>query len=244
MRSALITGASRGIGRGIASELARQGFGLTLSSRDLADLRTVAAELREAGSPEVVTRAAELADRAQLDSLVDAHRGTFGAMNTLVLAAGVGTAGSIADLPTSRFDKTFAVNVAATAKLVQASLPLLRDGASADQGRGARIIALSSITGVYAESGLAVYGASKAAVISLMETINAEESAVGVMATAIAPGYVETDMSAWVTDIIPAAAMIQVADVVAVVKMLLELGRTACVTRIVMTRSGTDGHHA
>ena len=76
--------------------------------------------------------------------------------------------------------------------------------ATADRKRGARVIALASITGVYAEPGLAVYGASKAALISLMETLNAEESANGVMATAIAPAYVATDMSAWTADTIPA----------------------------------------
>lgn len=243
MRTAVVTGASRGIGRGIAVELAQQGFGLTLSSRDRSDLESLAVLLRDSGSPRVLTHAADMSDREQLHTIVDAHSDAFGSMHALVLAAGVGTAGAVGELADHRFDKTFAVNVAATIKLVQASLPLLRAGA-VDDKHGARIIALASIAGVYAESGLAAYGASKAAVLSLMDTINAEESGYGVMATAIAPGYVDTDMSAWVTDAIAATSMIQVADVVSVVRMLLELGSTASVTRVVMTRSGTDGYRA
>ncbi|KQW45006.1 short-chain dehydrogenase [Nocardioides sp. Root1257] len=244
MRSALITGASRGIGRGIALQLAQQGFGLTVTSRDESDLGSLAVHLREAGAQQVVMHAAELNARDQLDAVVRTHADTFGTMHALVLAAGVGTAGPVGDLPDHRVDKTFAVNVAATLKLVQASLPLLRLGAVDDPIHGARIIALASITGVYAEGGLAAYGASKAAVLSLMETINAEESKNGVMATAIAPGYVDTDMSAWVADKIAPASMIQVSDVVTVVTMLLELGATTSMTRLVMTRSGSDGYRA
>jgi 3-oxoacyl-[acyl-carrier protein] reductase len=127
---------------------------------------------------------------------------------------------------------------------VQRSLPLLRAAAAADPERGAKVIALASITGVYAEPGLAVYGATKAALISFMETLNAEESAHGVTATAIAPGYVDTDMSAWVTDTIPAHAMIPVADVVAVADMLLSLSPRTAIPTIVMARSGTNGYRA
>lgn len=97
---------------------------------------------------------------------------------------------------------------------------------------------------MYAEPGLAVYGATKAALISFMQTLNAEESAHGVTATAIAPGYVHTDMSAWATDTIPARTMIPVADVVAVADMLLSLGPRTSIATIVMSRSGTTEYRA
>src|SRR5215208_3087993 len=76
-------------------------------------------------------------------------------------------------------------------------LPLLRQTAQQNPHRGAKIIALSSLTGVAGEAGLAAYGASKAALISLCETVSMEESMHGVTATALSPGYVDTDMSAW-----------------------------------------------
>src|SRR5690606_16011933 len=143
-------------------------------------------------------------------------------MDVLVLNAGVGTAGPIDSLPIRRLDRSIEVNLASTFILVQHSLPLLR-AAAAHPERGAKVIALSSITGVYAEPGLAAYGATKAGLISSMETLNSEESGRGVTATAISPGYVDTDMSAWVTESIPAHSMIPVSDVVAVVDMLLAL---------------------
>jgi short-subunit dehydrogenase len=239
MRSALVTGASRGIGRGVARELAAQGFGLTITSRKEQPLRELAAELRSAGAAEVVPVAAELADRDRIGAVVRAHESAYGAMNALVLSGGVGTAAAFADLPAGRVERTFAVNTLSAVTAIQQALPLLRKAAALDAERGARVVALASITGVVAEPRLAAYGASKAALISLMETLNAEESANGVMATAIAPGYVATDMSEWITATVPADTMLQISDVVEVVAMLLRLGRTASITRIVMTRSGS-----
>jgi NAD(P)-dependent dehydrogenase (short-subunit alcohol dehydrogenase family) len=165
-------------------------------------------------------------------------------MDVLVLAGGVGTGGPLERLPRHRAEKTLAVNLTSAVTILQTALPMLRAAADADPERGARVIALASLAGIHAEPGLAVYGASKAAVISLMEALNAEESGRGVMATAIAPGYVATDMSAWVTDTIPADTMIPVDDVVAVVRMLLGLSRRTSLTRVVLTRSGTAGFSA
>ena len=141
-------------------------------------------------------------------------------------------------MPSHRVDNTIAVNLTSAITIVQTALPLLRAAARTHSAQGARVIAISSITGIYAEPGLAVYGASKAALISLMETLNAEESTSGVMATAIAPAYVATDMSAWTTDTIPADTMIPVADVVAVVRMLIEFGATTSLTKVALSRSG------
>ena len=240
----MVTGASRGIGRGIALELAQQGFGLTATSRREEDLAALAAELTDAGAPSVVPVAADLGDRTALAAVVERHAEAYATMDTLILSGGVGTGGPLESLPPHSVDKTIAVNLTSAITIVQTALPLLRAAAAADRKRGARVVALSSITGVHAEPGLAVYGASKAALISLMETLNAEESANGVMATAIAPAYVATDMSAWTADTIPAETMISVHDVVAVVRMLLEFGAVTSLTKVVLSRSGTSGFSA
>jgi NAD(P)-dependent dehydrogenase (short-subunit alcohol dehydrogenase family) len=97
---------------------------------------------------------------------------------------------------------------------------------------------------VYAESGLAVYGATKAALISLTETLNVEESGNGVTATAIAPAYVDTDMAAWIHDTIPPESMIEVADIVELVNTLLRLSAKAVVPKLVVGRAGTDCYRA
>lgn len=243
-RTALITGASRGIGHGIACELASRGYGLTVLSRSDRSLKALEDEFRAKGAAAVTTVVGDLSNRADVSEVVQVHNGVFGSMNVLALSGGVGTAAPVDALTQRRIDKTVEVNFASALTLVRDSLPLLRKAARDDPQRGARVIALSSLTGIFAEPGLAVYGASKAALVSLMETVNAEESGNGVMATAICPGYVDTDMSAWTTDVIPASTMIPVEDVVRVAGMLLDLGATTAITKLVLTRSGTPGYIA
>ncbi|MGV9482725.1 SDR family NAD(P)-dependent oxidoreductase, partial [Gordonia aichiensis] len=243
-KSALITGASRGIGLGIANRLAQQGYSLTITARDADRLNAVATDLRALGAPEVVAVAADMADEDGIARLLAEHADRYATLAALILNAGVGTAGALADSSMKRFDKTVAVNVRAPLQLVQGALPMLRAAAAADPAHGAKVVALSSITGVYAEAGLAVYGAAKAAMISLLATLNAEESGNGVTATAIAPAYVDTDMSAWIHDRIPPERMLAVNDVVEMVDSLLRLSARAVVPTIVMSRAGTDGYRA
>lgn len=243
VRSALVTGASRGIGLGIATELARQGYALTITSRKAEDLEAAATQLMEAGAHCVTVVPADLAQREQVAAVVTEHRRVHGSMDALVLNGGVGAAGPIEKLKERHLDLTLEVNVAASVLVLQQSMDLLLT-AAVDNPGGARVIILSSITGVHAEPGLAVYGAAKAALISLAETVNAERSADGVLATAIAPGYVATDMSAWVTDSIPADKMITVQDVVEVARMVLGLGRNTAIGKVVMSRAGSGGNRA
>lgn len=238
MRYALVTGGSRGIGLGISTRLAELGYGLTITARNADALGSVADNLREAGSPQVETVAADLADREAADLVVDAHRTAFGSMDVLVLNAGVGTAGTIADYPMRRFDKTLDVNVRAPFQILQNSIPLLRTAVEANPSGGAKVLALASLAGVYSESGLAVYGATKAAMLSLIDTLNAEESGNGITGTSIAPGYVDTDMSDWTKDKIPAESMIRVNDIVELATGVLKLSAQAVVPRIVVTRAG------
>jgi 3-oxoacyl-[acyl-carrier protein] reductase len=245
VRSALVTGASRGIGRGIAMSMARQGMGLTVTSRKLEDLEALAGELRAAGSPRVVHRAADMSDREAVAELVAVHEHCFGpTMDVLVANAGIGTASSVETSRMSRVQKTLDVNFLSVFVLMQTSLPLLRRAAAAQPQPGSKVIALSSITGVYAERNLAIYGASKAALISLVETFNLEEAENGVLATAIAPGFVNTDMSAWISDTIPSGTMVSIDDVVEVAQMVIALSRNAVVSKIILARAGSGGYAA
>jgi 3-oxoacyl-[acyl-carrier protein] reductase len=244
LRTALVTGASRGIGLGVATRLARNGWGLSISARQPERLADVAQTLKQAGSPQVLHHAVDLADEDAPETLIQLHEDAFGAMNALILNAGVGTVGRAADFPKNRLTKTLQVNLMSSIQLTQQALPLLRKGAVADTHRGAYIVGLSSITGVYADTGYSIYGASKAALLRYLEAVNQEESGAGVRATSLAPAYVSTDMTAWIADTVPLEAMIPVEDVVEVVDMLLRLSRTAGIGPIVMTRSGTTGFQA
>ncbi|MBM2619691.1 SDR family oxidoreductase [Actinoplanes sp. LDG1-06] len=229
-RRAVVTGASRGIGRGIALALAARGWNLTLVARRPFE---VAAEAEAAGAGKVEAVAADLATDA--DNVVLEHD----TLDALILCAGVGSAAPLAGDPMARFDKQFALNTRAPFVLVTKALPLLRAASG-----GGRVIALSSITGIQAEPKLSAYGASKAALLALVRGINAEESAHGVTATAIAPGYVDTDMSAWIRDTVPPERMIPVDDVVRTVLTLLDLSPRTVINEIVMSRAGTRGYEA
>jgi 3-oxoacyl-[acyl-carrier protein] reductase len=235
-RTALITGASGGIGLAIAHRLAAEHFDLTVSSRSIATLDPLAAALREHGT-RVEAVAADMVNEAHVSALAAAHTERFGSLSVLVLCAGTGTAGPLASYPMPRLDKQFAVNVRAPLQLVQHLLPALRTAAS-DSDRGAKIIAIASITGMAAEIGLAAYGACKAALISLCESITISEGGNGVTATAISPGYVDTDMSAWVHDQIDPATMISPADIAELVSGITRLSRRAVVPNIPVSRPG------
>lgn len=240
-RAALITGGSRGIGAAIAERLAAAGWDLTISARGLDALEETAARLRVTGA-RVEVVAADMADEAAIAGLIGAHTTAYGRCDALVVNAGMGVMGPVADFPVRRFDKLYQVNVRAPFLLMQGMLPTLR--ATAGERGAAKVIAISSITGVYPEPNLTAYGATKAALASICETFNLEESVHGVSATSICPGYVDTDMSEWTKGAIPADEMISGADVAAVAYAVTELGRYAVLPQAVLTRPGDNLHRA
>ncbi|KAA9153988.1 SDR family oxidoreductase [Amycolatopsis acidicola] len=236
-RTALVTGASRGIGLEIARRLAGEGYALTIAARREPGLLEAAASLRDAGA-EVNPVVANLAKEADVEQLVAVHGDTYGSLDMLVLNGGVGAEGSAAELPMKSYDLVLNVNLRAQFLLIQKTLPLLRKSAAANPRHGAKIVALASITGVAGESGLSAYGASKAGLISLCETVTLEESRNGVTATALSPGYVDTDMTAWKRDSLSREAMLTTGDVAELVLTVSRLSAHAVVPNIVLTRAG------
>jgi NAD(P)-dependent dehydrogenase (short-subunit alcohol dehydrogenase family) len=181
---------------------------------------------------------------ADIEALAAAQYERGSELDLLVLAAGVGAGGLIDGYRMHRLDLQFAVNVRAPFQLVSLLLPALRAAAQRRPELGARIVAMSSITGQAAEPGLAAYGATKAALTLFCETVTAEEGSNGVLATAVAPGYVDTDMAAWVHESIPPAQMMKTSDIAELTLALTRLSRWAAVPSIVMTRPGANLHRA
>lgn len=236
---ALVTGASRGIGRAIAVRLAEAGYAVTLSARRPEVLQDLAGELAAAGHP-ADWLPADMGEAADLDRLAAFQTGLDPCLDLLVLSAGVGSAARLGEYTARRVERQMSVNYFAPFQLIQALLPALRAAAQANELGAARIVALASITGVAAEPRLAAYGASKAALISLCESVTIDEAGSGVTATAISPGFVDTEMSAWTRDTIPAAEMIRAGDVAELVLALSRLSRYATVPNIVLTRPGAQ----
>jgi NAD(P)-dependent dehydrogenase (short-subunit alcohol dehydrogenase family) len=136
------------------------------------------------------------------------------------------------------YDLQLGVNLRSSFLLIQQCLPLLRRTAAANRPYGARVVALSSLTGVVSEFGFSAYGASKAGLISLCETLCVEESTAGVSATALSPGYVDTDMTEAIRDKLDPADMITTGDVAELVLSLTRLSANAVVPAITVTRPG------
>jgi NAD(P)-dependent dehydrogenase (short-subunit alcohol dehydrogenase family) len=225
-RAALITGGSSGIGLAIARMLREEGFGLTLASRRPERVEAAAAELGAAAV------AADVSSAEACERLVAGHRERFGRLDVLVNSAGIGIAGRIEDLPVKHVDLQFGVNVRGLFLVTQAAIPLLRES------RG-WIVNLASIAGTIPAPGLAVYGATKAAVISLTRSLNAELEGDGVRAAAICPGFVDTPMAAWTG--LTSEQMIQPGDCAEIVRMLLRLSPRARIPQVVVEQVGSTG---
>jgi NAD(P)-dependent dehydrogenase (short-subunit alcohol dehydrogenase family) len=226
-RAALITGGSSGIGLAIARMLRDEGFGLTVASRRPEKIEAAAAELG------AVAVAADVSDAEACAALVAAHRERFGRLDVLVNSAGIGIAGRIEDLPAKHLDLQLGVNLRGLFLVTQAAVPLLR------QSRG-WIVNLASIAGTLPTPGLATYGATKAAVISLTRSLNEELDGDGVRAIALCPGFVDTPMARWSG--LTGEEMIRPEDCAEVVRMLLRLSPRARIPQVVIERVGSrDG---
>ncbi|RHW28336.1 SDR family oxidoreductase [Nocardioides immobilis] len=236
-RAALVTGASRGIGEAVACRLAEHGYDLTISARSLEALDTLAGELRSKHRVRVQTVVANMADETDVRQLAEAHRSAHGALDLLVLNAGMGSIGAFADYPVHRFDTLFAVNMRSAFVLTQELLPLLRQAGRRSR-LGGRVIAVASTTGVVGEPLNSAYGATKAALISWCEAVSTEESGRGVSATAVCPGYVATAMTESLSEQVPPEEMIPVADVAEAVVSLARLSKGTVVPSLVLTRPG------
>jgi 3-oxoacyl-[acyl-carrier protein] reductase len=196
MTCALITGASRGIGRGIAQELARCGHDVAINYRGnqksaeeaVALCRKTAAA---AGYPSVRAQAfrADVADEATCEQLYAAVREALGAPTILVNNAGITRDNLILRMSAADFDAVCATNLRAAFLLTKlATRAMLK-------ARSGRIINITSVVGLTGNAGQANYAASKAGLIGLTKSAARELAGKGVTVNAVAPGFIRTDMT-------------------------------------------------
>jgi len=206
-----------------------EGYGLTLVSRRAEKVRAAAEELGAAAV------AADVSDADACTRLVAEHRERFGRLDVLVNSAGIGIGGTVEQLPAKHLDLQLGVNLRGLFLVTQAAIPLLRES------RG-WIVNLASIAGTIPTPGLATYGATKAAVISLTRSLNGELDGAGVRAIAICPGFVDTPMAEWSG--IPSEEMIRPEDCAEVVRMALRLSPYARIPQVVIERMGSSNGDA
>jgi meso-butanediol dehydrogenase/(S,S)-butanediol dehydrogenase/diacetyl reductase len=189
-RVALVTGGGRGIGRGIALRLARDGADIALVDVQPDGINAVADEIAEIGA-KTTTFVADVSDREQVFAAVDHAASALGGFDIMVNNAGIALVGPIADVTPADLAKIWSVNVDGVLWGIQAAVAKLKE-----LGRAGRIINASSIAGHDGFAMLGVYSATKFAVRALTQAAAKEHAADGITVNAYCPGVVGTDM--WV----------------------------------------------
>ncbi|WP_019633105.1 SDR family NAD(P)-dependent oxidoreductase [Actinomadura atramentaria] len=184
-RTALVTGASSGIGESFARLLARRGTGLVIVARRADLLDGLARDLVERYRVAVEVLAADLTDPAQRATVEDRLRAD--PVDLLVNNAGYGAFGAFADLGLDDQLKEIELNVTALVRLTHAALPPMLE-----RGRGG-VLNVASMAGYTPSPGSATYGATKAYVTAFSESLHAEVASRGVHVTALCPGFTRTD---------------------------------------------------
>ncbi len=189
-KTALVTGGSRGIGRAVCLELAKGGAGVALcyAGNEAAALETVRA-VEDLGAKALAVRC-DVAEAAQVDRLVKAVLEAFGRIDILVNNAGITRDNLILRMSEADFDAVTAANLKGAFLCMKAVSRLML------KQRCGRIVNLSSVVGLRGNAGQVNYAASKAGIIGMTKSLAKELASRGVTVNAVAPGFIETDMTA------------------------------------------------
>ena len=189
---ALITGASRGIGRAIAQRLAAEGAIVYAGARDAAKLGEAVGEIVAAGG-KAFPIALDVADRASVDAALKAVLEAQGRIDCLVNNAGITRDNLMLRMKAEEWDQVLATNLTGTFLCTQAALkPMIRQ-------RSGRIICISSVVGQSGNAGQANYAASKAGLIGFAKSIAHEVASRNITVNVVAPGLIDTDMTRAIT---------------------------------------------
>jgi 3-oxoacyl-[acyl-carrier protein] reductase len=225
-QTALVTGATEGIGRAIAFALGKAGYSIGVCARDAAKVTALLEELARAGIT-AAGRPCDVGDPAQVDALVAHVTGALGPVDVLVNNAGVGILKPFAELSLADWDATMATNVRSLFLMTRAVLPGMR------QRKQGAVVNISSLSGKRGFIGGAAYAASKHAVMGFSESLMLEVRKEGVRVITICPGSVDTKIihqqSVFESD---PAKILQPEDVAAVLLTALELPARATLSVI------------
>ena len=193
-RVALVSGGSRGIGRAVVTRLARDGFDVAFCFRSDSDAaEAVVKEATEAGA-RVICRAVDVADSAQSRAFVDWAEDQLGPLAAVVTAAGITRDGPMVLMDDEGWQRVIRTDLDGTYHICRAAIY------SFMKRRNGSLVTLSSVAGVYGSAAQTNYSASKAGVIGFTRAMAKECGRHGIRANVVAPGFIETDMTAKVSD--------------------------------------------
>lgn len=197
METALITGASQGIGAEIAKRLAKDGFNIAIncfpSDNDFANAQKVAEECKSFGV-EAECFKADVSDYSQCEAMVKAVKERFSTIDVLVNNAGITRDGLAARMSEENYDAVIKVNQKSVFNMMKLVGNVMM------RQRSGRIVSMASVVGLYGQAGQLNYSASKAAVIGMTKSLAKELASRNVRVNAVAPGFIKTPMTDALTD--------------------------------------------
>ena len=201
---AIVTGASRGIGRSIALELAKRDITVVINYNGSEErAKEVQKEIEENGGQAVI-RQWNVSDYGACEEAVKAIAKELGSIDILVNNAGITKDGLLMGMSEADFDSVINVNLKGTFNMMRfVSRQMLRQ-------RSGRIVSMASVVGIAGNAGQANYAASKAGVIGLTKTAARELASRGITVNAVAPGFIETEMTAVLPDTVKEASVSQI----------------------------------
>ncbi|MBO5515486.1 MAG: 3-oxoacyl-[acyl-carrier-protein] reductase [Schwartzia sp.] len=200
-KCALVTGASRGIGRAVALKLASEGAKVALNfAGNEAAANEVRQEIEAAGGQAILVKA-DVANEAAVQEMVQKTADAFGRIDILVNNAGITRDGLLARMKEEDWDAVLSTNLKGVFLTTKAVAKLMM------KQRAGRIVNMASVVGVTGNAGQANYSAAKAGVIGFTKTIARELASRGVTVNAVAPGFIDTDMTSVLSDKAKEAAL-------------------------------------
>ncbi|HEX5852883.1 MAG TPA: SDR family oxidoreductase, partial [Solirubrobacteraceae bacterium] len=180
--------------------------------------------------------AANVSDEAEIQKVVAAHREKYGRLDVLVNNAGVGVGAAVAEIETKRLDMQLDINLRSIVLFYRECMGMLREAAA--EHKNALVVNTSSISGKHGEAWLSVYSATKHGVVGWTEAMNKELGKEGIKSTALCPAFVDTPMTDFVKEQVPADEMIRPEDIAEAVRYLLKVSPACVVPEMMFVRPG------
>lgn len=234
-RAAIVTGASSGIGLAISRVLAEEGYGVTMAARRAEKLDGAVQGVAGDGF-DVHAVAANVSEEADIQHVVAAHRDRYGRLDVLVNNAGVGVASAVGEIQTKHLDMQLDINLRSIVLFYRECVPLLRT--AAEEHRNALVVNTSSISGKFGQGWLSIYSATKHGVVGWTEAMNKELAPQGIKSTALCPAFVDTPMTEFAKQHVPAEQMIRPEDIAEAVRYLLKVSPACIVPEMMFVRPG------
>jgi 3-oxoacyl-[acyl-carrier protein] reductase len=226
---ALVTGASRGIGRGIALALAEAGAQVVLTARSEDRLRVVEREIRERGG-KASNLPADLAEESQVRALFARLAEAYSRLDILVNNAGLGLFGALSDFTAEDFDRLVAVNLKAVFLCCREAMRMMMSR------RSGYIINISSVVGLKGYPDQSIYAATKHGVMGITKSLAVEAQPHGIRVSVVLPGGVDTEMLALARPDLTRSKLLRPEDIAQAVLYLLSLSPRAAIDQLYIRR--------